>query len=51
MGSGIGMVLGDLPPPAELYLQWPVILQKIEIHEPGLFSSPGEQDDFFFQLF
>lgn len=45
------MAVRNLPPPAELYLQWPVIFQKIEVHKPGLFSSPGEQDDFIFQPF
>lgn len=43
------MAVGNLPPPAEFYLQWPVILQEVEVHEPGLFSSPGEQGDFIFQ--
>ena len=45
------MAVGNFPSPAEFYLQWPVILQKIEVHEAGLLSSPGEQDDFILQLF
>lgn len=45
------MAVGNLPSPAELYLQWPVILQKVEVHKPGLLLPPGEQDDFIFQPF
>lgn len=41
----------NLSPPAEFYLQRPVILQKVEVHKPRLLSSPREQDNFIFQAF
>lgn len=45
------MAVGNLPSPAEFYLQWPVILQEVEAHKSGLLLPPGEQGDFIFQLF
>lgn len=45
------VAVGNLPPPAEFYLQRPVILHKIEMHKSRLLLPPGEQDNFIFQLF
>lgn len=45
------MTVGNLPPPAEFYLQWPVIFQEVEVHEPGLLLSPREQGYLLLQLF